>query len=601
LRGAAKPGIIGRMAYLRHAFTTVGLVALSACLGSALLSACATTPLPPSLRPMQAAAAPDHDAGDASVYGLYLAGEAAIDRGSSRDAAFYFAKASAADPEAESIRNRAFTSALVAGEIDSAAAIAANIPDGAEPVQGLARLTRAVDALAEGHGKAAEALLAGAQMSPQQAAAAALLKPWAAAEAGDWAVAETLPVIATNPVLSSVADLGRAEILEHEGKFPEAEQAFKAHASGKNGLVIVGYGAFLERRGREADALALYTKALAASPTDAAFVHAKARASQHGAPPPLPSLKEGAAEALIAPAVFMMAQHQGDNGLGYLRLALRLDPHLDEAWVLVGDSMTNAGDADAAREAYEHVKPGSEQYAVARGDLALALQKSGDKTGALELTKATIQTDPKDPRLLTLYADLLSDDNRYQESAAVLDKAIAATGESNADWTLFYLRGASEERAGDWPAAEADLKRSLKMKPDEPEVMNYLGYAWVDRGEHLPEAVTLLEKAEALQPDSGAIVDSLGWARYRTHDYASAIIDLERAVQLDASDAEVNDHLGDVYWRVGRRLEAQYQWRRVLSLNPDDKLRAEVEAKLKNGLPLLQTAAVSAATGPAHP
>jgi tetratricopeptide (TPR) repeat protein len=246
------------------------------------------------------------------------------------------------------------------------------------------------------------------------------------------------------------------------------------------------------------------------------------------------------------------------------------------------------------------VKPGSEQYATARGDLALALQKAGDKQGALTLAKETIEAAPQDPRTLTLYADLLNDDDRYDEAAAALDKAIQSIGETNAGWSLFYLRGAAEERAGRWPAAEADLKRSLKLNPDEPEVMNYLGYAWVDRGEHLPEALVLLEKAEALSPDSGAIVDSLGWARYRTRDYASAIIDLERAIQLDPSDPEVNDHLGDVYWQVGRRLEAQYQWRRVLSLDPDAKMRAAVELKLKSGL-APQQAANTATAGPGQP
>ena len=95
--------------------------------------------------------------------------------------------------------------------------------------------------------------------------------------------------------------------------------------------------------------MALYDKALAGSPTDVAFARARARASQHKAAPPAPSLKEGAAEALIAPAVFMMAQHQGDSGLGYLRLALHLDPNLDEAWVLVGDAMTAAGDPESAQ------------------------------------------------------------------------------------------------------------------------------------------------------------------------------------------------------------------------------------------------------------
>ena len=579
---------------LRNAFRAIGLAVLVS------LSACASTAIDPGLRSAQTAPA-ERDAGDASVYGLYLAAEAAINRGSSRDAAFYFARASALDPGAEALRDRAFTSALVAGEVGSAARIAAALPDGTGAVAGLGRLTRAVDALAEGRGQEAVTLLSNAPIAPPHAAAAALLKPWAAAAAGDWTDAEVLPAVGDNPVLSTVAALGKAEILERENKLVEAEQIFKAHAAGKNGLFIIGYGGFLERRGRYPDALALYTKALAASPADHAFARAKARASEHKAAPPSLNLEEGAAESLIAPAVFMMAQHQGDSGLAYLRLALRLDTGLDEAWILVGDAMTNAGDQDSAREAYSHVKPGSDQYAVARGDLALALQKAGDKAGALALTRDTMKADPKNPRLLTLYADLLTDDERYDEATTTLSKAIEETGEADAGWTLFYLRGASEERAGRWPAAEADLKRSLKLKPDDPEVMNYLGYAWVDRGEHLPEAVALLEKAEALKPDSGAIVDSLGWARYRTHDYASAIIDLERAIQLDPSDPEVNDHLGDVYWRVGRRLEAQYQWRRVLSLNADEKTKAAVQVKLRDGLPPLDAPKVTAALTPGTP
>jgi tetratricopeptide (TPR) repeat protein len=565
----------------RVRYKTVGLAAIAA----ASLSACAATTMPPSLRPAQnASATPERDLGDASVYGLYLAGEAAIDRGSSRDAAFYFAKASAMDPGSDTIRSRAFTSALVAGEVSEAAKIAADLPQGEEPVQGLGVLTRAVDAMASDRDKEALTLLSGASISAPHAGAAGLLKPWAAAGAGDWKSAEIVSTGSGNPVLASVAALGRAELLEREGKLAEAEAAFKLHATGKNGLFVMGYGGFLERRGRYIDAIALYDKAIAAKPGDLTFVHAKQRAAKHETPPLLPTLREGAAEALIAPAVLMMAQHQGDSGLGYLRLALRLDPTLDEAWVLVGDEMTNAGDADSAREAYSHVKPGSEQYATARGDMALALQKVGDKEGALALARDTMKTSPHDPRLMTLYADLLSEDDRYDDATQALNTAISTVGEDNAGWTLFYLRGASEERAGKWPAAEADLKRSLKLNPDEPEVMNYLGYAWVDRGEHLPEALALLEKAEAKSPDSGAIVDSLGWARYRTHDYVSAIIDLERAIQLDPSDPEVNNHLGDVYWRVGRRLEAQYQWRRVLSLDPDPKMRADAEAKLKNGL-----------------
>jgi tetratricopeptide (TPR) repeat protein len=534
-------------------------------LAATALAGCAAGSVSPSVQAASAPATQDREFGDASVYGLFLAGEAAIDRGSSRDAAFYFARASALDPSSESLRSRAFTSALVAGDVSGAARLADGLTDPQSPVSGLARLTLAVDDLADGRGREALTVLSGPPPPAPYAAATALLKPWAALKAGDAALAEAIPATGSNSVLASIAALGRAEILEREGKLDQAEAAFKAHATAKNGLFVLGYGGFLERRRRYQEAVAVYEKALAAKPDDIAFARAKARAVARGAAPPTPTVAEGAAEALIAPAVLMLAEHQGDSGLGYLRLALRLDPRLDEAWVLVGDSMTNAGDP--------------------RGDLALALQKDGDKEGALSLVRETLKSSPADPRLLTLYADLLSEDDRYEDAATAMTDAIKAVGDSKAGWSLFYLRGASEERAGRWPAAEADLKRALALNPDEPEVMNYLGYAWVDRGEHLPEALSLLEKAEAKEPDSGAIVDSLGWARYRTHDYASAIIDLERAIQLDPSDPEVNDHLGDVYWRVGRRLEAQYQWRRVLTLEPDSKTRTEVEAKIKDGLP----------------
>ena len=473
--------------------------ALFASLSVLALGACASTSMAPAAPTAQAtgAEARVRDPAGSSVFGLYLAGEAAIDRGSSRDAAFYFAKSSALDPDSQNIRNRAFTAALVAGEVSQAARIAAYIPDGTDPIEGLARLTRAVEAISQDRGHEALALLTSTAASPPHAAAAALLRPWAAAQAGDWKTAEAAPASAGNSVLSTVAALGRAELLERDGKLDEAERAFKAHATPKNGLFVLGYGGFLERRSRYDDAIALYQRSLTAKPDDVAFARAKARASVRGTPPSQPTLKEGAAEALVAPAVLMLAEHQGDSGLGYLRLALKLDGKLDEAWILVGDAMTTAGDPEAAREAYSHVKAGSEQFAVARGDLALALQKAGDKDGALALTRETMQSAPQDPRLLTLYADLLSDDDRYEDAAAALSTAISAVGEAKAGWSLYYLRGASEERAGRWPAAEADLKRSLALNPDEPEVMNYLGYAWVDRGEHLPEALSLLEKAEA--------------------------------------------------------------------------------------------------------
>ena len=564
---------------------------LSALLAAASLAACATS-TPSTMAGLRSVQGADLPAGEAvaasaqssSAFGLYLAGEAAIDRGSSREAAGYFGRASALDPDQGPVRSRAFTAALVAGDITRAAEVAKGLGEGDEPIHRLGQITMAVEALAEDHGKQAYAALSDKSGGLQHNQAIALLRPWVAAAAGDWAVATAVPPALGDPVAQSVAELGRAELLERAGRSAEAEAVLKVHAASKNGLFVLGYGGFLERQGRKADAVALYDKAAKDSPNDAGVRAARARLAAGRPPSPLPTFREGAAEALVEPAAMLVAKHEGDSGLAYLRLVLRLDPSLDEAWVLVGDAMNGAGDVDAAKDAYQKVKPSSDQFIAARSRLALLAQQAGDKEGALRLAREMLAVAPADPRALVLYADLLRDDERFPEAVQTLNRAIASTGEADAGWSLFYERGVAEERAGDWPAAEADLKHALKLKADEPQVLNYLGYAWADRGEHLKEALGMLEKAAALEPRSGAIVDSLGWARYRVRQYHDAARDLERAVMLSPADPEVNSHLGDAYWQTGRRLEARFQWNRVLTLEADPKTKAAAELKLAQGL-----------------
>lgn len=560
-----------------------------AVLAALSLTACASEPsLQAGLRPAQDAdlpaelkAAPTQGG---SAFGLYLAGEAAIDGGSSREAAGYFNQASQLEPGLGPVRARAFSSALMAGDVSRAAAAAEGIPDGTEPVQRLARLTQSVEALAEDHGKQAYALLPAHPVATPHEQAIRLMRPWVAAAAGDWATATAENKNLGDPVTEGVALLGRAELLERNGRPAEAEAILKSRLSAKGGLFVLGYGGFLERQGRKAEAAAVYDKAIPLNPGDVGLRAAKARLAAGRPPAALPTFREGAAEALVAPAAMMVATREGDSGLAYLRLALRLDPTLDEAWVLVGDAMNGAGDLESAKEAYRKVKPRSDQYVAARSRLALLAQQAGDKEGALRLTREILDAAPGDPRPLVLYADLLRDDGRYAEAVEALNRAMKGLSDTEAGWSLFYERGVAEERAGDWPAAEADLKKALKLKPNEPQVLNYLGYAWADRGEHLKDALAMLEMAAALQPRSGAIVDSLGWARYRVHQYRDALRDLEQAVMLEPSDPEVNNHLGDVYWRVGRQLEARFQWQRVLTLDADPKTKAQAQDKLAKGL-----------------
>ena len=547
-----------------------------------LLAACATEQGPaPALRPIAGSDAPmiDPRLADTSVYGLYLASEAALDNGASRDASLYLSQASARRPDAAFLKERAFAAALVAGDVERAASLAPRPGESDEAAYGLGRVTQAVVALSQDRGKAAYELLAGSGMGAHWAAAS-LLTPWAAAAAGDWAVA-TAPVASSGDrAVQAFGQLDHALLLERAGKFADAEAAYQVMST-RGGVFALAYGAFLERRGRRDAALVIYGQSLAKDPTDPAFTAAKARAASNGPAPAAPTIRSGAAEAMIGPAALLLAQKQPDAGLAYLRLALKLDPDLAEAWVLVGDALDAQQDTNGAREAYRQVKPDSAEYTTAQGRLALSLQEEGRKNEALGVVQAVVAAHPNDPHTLLVLSDLYRDDERYGEAVKTLDTLIGLVGHDTASaWRLYYLRGASLERSGQWDLAQKDLQHALDLKPDDPEVMNYLGFAWADRGEHLDEALGLLTKATTLAPDSGAIVDSLGWAYYRLGRYPQAVKELERAASLDPSDPEINDHLGDAYFSSGRKLEAQYQWRRVLTLEPDAKTRTATEAKL---------------------
>jgi Flp pilus assembly protein TadD len=190
------------------------------------------------------------------------------------------------------------------------------------------------------------------------------------------------------------------------------------------------------------------------------------------------------------------------------------------------------------------------------------------------------------PRALRALADLYRSMERYGEAEPIYSELIDSSGDDG-DWRLYFARATTRERQGRWSEAEADLQRALELAPDQPDVLNYLGYTWVDRGERLQEGLAMIERAVEARPSSGAIIDSLGWAHFRLGDFETALNLLERAVALSPADPVLNDHLGDAYWRVGRRTEARFQWRRALSLDPAEAERTLIEVKLEDGLPAI--------------
>jgi Flp pilus assembly protein TadD len=184
----------------------------------------------------------------------------------------------------------------------------------------------------------------------------------------------------------------------------------------------------------------------------------------------------------------------------------------------------------------------------------------------------------------------------FAECAEVYSKAVDNLAvPEKANWVLFYFRGICYERSKQWPKAEADLKKALELFPDQPLVLNYLGYSWVDQGVNLDEGMRMIRRAVEQRPDDGYIVDSLGWANFRIGNYEDAVKDLDRAVELKPDDSTINDHLGDAYWRVGRVLEAHFQWSHAKDLNPDPEDLPKIEEKIKSGLPDDTSSAADAA------
>ena len=562
---------------------------LLACVSVSALAACSTAPSQITMRGPVAASSAMFD--NRTSYGQFLAGQAALRDGKSKEAATYFGTAAVLGEDPGLIQERSFTALLLAGEISRAAAAAPTGPDATEAVKRLGVLTRVVEAIAVGKGKDAQALLKAEPPGFPHQQAAALLAPWAAAAAGDREGAIVQPTLRNDKLVQFFGQQGQARLFERAKRYDEAETDYKALTvnAATASIFTLDYGGFLERRKRHADAVALYDTALRAAPADQGLLKARARAAAKGAPPPLPTVRQGAAEGLVACAATFAGERQTQFALAYLRLALRLDPARDEAWVLVGDLLNQNEDPHGAIEAYAHVPAGSPHYASAQSKTAWAWNDIGDKAKALEVARATVAAVPNDRDAAVALADLLRAGGQWNESVAVLDPIIARENASP-DWRLLYLRAVALEQAKRWPEAERDLQAALKINPDEPELLNFLGYSWIDRNEHLADALGMVQKAVAARPQSGAMLDSLGWAYYRLGDYKTAVEKLEAAVEMEPGDPDVNGHLGDAYWKVGRALEARFQWQRVLSLEPDDQQKAEAEAKLKDGL---------GATGPA--
>lgn len=518
--------------------------------------------------------------------GAYLAGHIAERRGDSAVAADKLDLALRLAPDTPALRRRVVRLKTAEGDFAAAAAGAealAAAGDDNFPVG----LVRVVSRFASGDFAGAIALAEDPQAHGLSPILAILTKAWALAGSGDIdAGAKTLTDAGKeNAGLNTLMTLHAGLMAEQAQRMELARWMYEEALAGseKEGrkasprLVRVAAG-FFDRQGLKEQAEAVRAKATpgAVNPADTAAIG-----------PIVETAAEGFAEALFNIAGSLQGDRQYRHALIYGRLSTVLRPASPATLFSIAQILESSGRYGAAAEAYGKVPPLGSFSWRSKMRAAESLSDAGDDEGAIATMRAVMEANPQYAAPAISLGHMLRGASRFTEAVAAYDEAAnrkGGLGDSTEDAWLRYARGVALERSGDWTAAEKEFLKALETLSDEPLVLNYLGYTWIDRGEHLERARTMVARAVELRPDDGFIRDSLGWAEYRAGDFEAAVNTLERAVALQPLDPIINEHLGDAYWQVGRLREARFQWRRALSFEPEEKAVPIIEEKLRCGV-----------------
>ncbi|MVT00551.1 tetratricopeptide repeat protein [Devosia marina] len=522
-----------------------------------------------------------------SVTGSYMAGQQALKDLRTDEAARYFSDAAQADWDNPILVERAFVALATDGQIGKAASTARRMLE-LDPANELAELVVASEALKERRYDSAVRQLSQISQDSFSGITAGILRAWAmvgdnrgddaqalmeelgangldeflvfhralmAEAAGDTELALELAARAfeAEPYVARMAEV-YARMLANSGRFDEAKDVLDA----------------FESEGLTHPIIEIVRESVEAGRRPGVFAA---------------NVQIGAAEMFHGIGVALSRDGSSDLALVFLRLGVYLDPGADVISLALGQLLDIAGQHQAANQIYDAIPANSAMKPMAVVRVAQNLDATGDRAEALRRLNNIVATRPDDLDAVSVLGDLLRYDEDYLAAAEAYTKALEITGgESPADWRFYYVRGIAYERAKEWPRAEADFLKALELNPDQPQVLNYLGYSWIDQDMHLVRALEMIEKAVAAQPQDGYIIDSLGWAFYKLDRMEEAVETLERAVMLLPNDPEINDHLGDAYWKVGRKLEARFQWNIARSVDETGNVAERVGPKLAEGL-----------------
>ncbi len=561
----------------------------------AWLAACAAGAAPSTAQPAPESPATDEPAvvepGEFdSPLGGYLAGRLAQHERDNEAAARYFSRALVEDPSNFDLLRQTFLAMHAQGRIAEAVVLGRRLVD-LKPNDSVAALVLAAESIRTGDYDDARARLGSLPKQGYNILLGPLLSAWAAMGQGHFdAAREALSELRDNDAFAPFRAFHDALISDLAGSEEAAERAYEdtiAQQQGGSYRVVAAFGAFHERGGRPDDAIALYEEYKTAHPDSDWFDAAIARAEAGARPDRLVrNAREGAAEVLFGVASALYQENAFEAALLYVRQAAHLRPGFDAGNMLLGEIYETLEQSAAAIEAYREIPRSSPLSWTIRLKIANALDDLERTDEAIaELRKLAAERADR-PDALVVLGDLLRAKQRWHESIVAYDEALARIDTPDQrHWRPFYARGIALERSRQWQRAEEDFLAALELQPDQPFVLNYLGYSWVDQGINLDRALEMIQRAVDLRANDGYIIDSLGWAYYRMGNFEDAVVHLERASELRPEDPTINDHLGDAYWHVGRRLEARFQWQRALTLEPEEEeMVTTIKDKLEHGL-----------------
>ncbi|UTW57947.1 tetratricopeptide repeat protein [Kordiimonas sp. SCSIO 12603] len=528
---------------------------------------------------------------DGNFYGPFLAAIQSQTDLQHRDAAKHYLSALENDPDSRYVAERAFFQLLYSGQLEDAVEVSNRMMSDEEIVQDhLIKLLHILAVYQEEDWPRVRALLDehldtgfGFLITP-------ILKAWTFAAEGDLELAEKALEVLKTRRFDNLANEHLAYMADYLGEKERAETLYNEIISSDrltSVQPIISYAYMLIKQARFREAVQLLAEQNKRFKNQPYLLREGQNIVSGGIPSQIVSRPQSAAGLVFFRLGTELAQNNAlQSAIIYMRIASFMTPEVEDTYFVLGSLFERAENIEEAIAAYNMVPLDSPRRAIAEARKIEAYRYGGRAELAEAFLRKELLKHPGNSKLSVDLADILQGRQDYDGAILYYSRAILAIKTPTAnDWYPYFARGASFESRGDWEAAEADMIEALNIAPDEPVVLNHLGYSWIDRGKNIEQAKDMIARAVKARPNDGFIVDSMGWALYLTGEYMKAIEYLEQAVKLEPDEATLNDHLGDAYWRVGRKIEARFQWKHALDSNPTDEERLKLVEKLADGLP----------------